>query len=119
MKPFRTKVLLLEEHLGKRNPLQSEEQHDFPTVSASHFSGDLDACPPAELDDPSDFVAKHGKSAIGNLVAQPTLGALEDLIYDCDRSRTLGARRSGTSLDSARGVTRAFDGQGWIAVTMQ
>jgi hypothetical protein len=55
--PLRTKVLLLEEHLGKRDRSPSEEQHDLTAMGARHFSGDLDACPATELDDASDFAA--------------------------------------------------------------
>jgi hypothetical protein len=81
---LRTKVLLLEEHLGKGNPLQSEEQHDLATVGASDFSGDFDARPATELDDAADFATQCGKSVIKNLVTQPALGALEH----CIRSAT-------------------------------
>jgi hypothetical protein len=50
-------------------------------VSASHFSSDFDARPATELDDATDFATQCRKSVIRNLVTQPALGALEDLIH--------------------------------------
>jgi len=49
--------LLLEEHLGKGNPLQPEEQHDFAAVGARYLTRDLDPRPATELDDASELAA--------------------------------------------------------------